>query len=98
MVSGMRTHTALPPHVGPHTSEANPTPPLAPTPGEPPGRLLVAEDVAALLGVPPAFVYALARRGELPAVRVGERYIRFRRQAIEDWVAARESTHRRGSQ
>jgi excisionase family DNA binding protein len=60
--------------------------------------LLFAEDVGALLGVAPAFVYALVRRGELPAVRVGDRYIRFRSEAIEAWIAARESTERRGTQ
>ncbi len=33
-----------------------------------PGRLLGAADVAQVLGVPATFVYALARRGELPTV------------------------------
>jgi len=60
-------------------------------------RLLAAEDVSDLLGVSPALVYALVRRGELPAVRVGDRYIRFRAQALEDWIAARESTRPRGT-
>ncbi len=94
----MTTHSASPSHPGPDRPEA----PLAPArpfhPEGRPGRLLVAEDVAALLGVPPTFVYALARRGELPSVRVGERYIRFRAQAIEDWIDARETSDRWGVQ
>ena len=61
-------------------------------------RLLVAKDVAELLGVPASLVYAMARRGQLPTVRVGERYVRFRAQAIADWISARETTVRRGLQ
>jgi len=59
------------------------------------GRLLGADDVAELLGVSRTFVYALARRGELPTVRVGERYVRFRSEAIEGWIEAQESHGRR---
>jgi excisionase family DNA binding protein len=57
-----------------------------------PGRLLGADDVAELLGVPRTFVYALARRGDLPVVRVGERYIRFRAEALEEWITGQERT------
>jgi excisionase family DNA binding protein len=53
-------------------------------------RLLNPEDVAAILGVPHTFVYALARRGEIPTVRIGERYVRLRAGAIDRWIAARE--------
>ena len=59
-----------------------------------PGRLLSAEDVAELLGVPRTFVYALARRGDIPVVRVGERYVRFRSEALERWIVAQESPAR----
>jgi excisionase family DNA binding protein len=62
------------------------------------GRLLTADDVAAVLGVPRTFVYSLARRGELPTVRVGERYVRFRAHALEHWIQAQESTRPRGTQ
>lgn len=51
--------------------------------------LLDAAGVAELLGVPTSWVYAEARAGRLPNVRVG-RYRRFRRRAIEDWVGAHE--------
>jgi excisionase family DNA binding protein len=60
--------------------------------------LLTADDVARILGVPNSFVYALARRGELPTVRIGERYVRFRLDAIETWIAEHETLERRGTQ
>jgi excisionase family DNA binding protein len=55
-------------------------------------RLLTADDVAAILDVPRSLVYALVRRGELPAIRVGERYVRFRAEAIERWIEGREAS------
>jgi len=64
-------------------------PPLA---SAAPGRLLAAEEVAQLLGVNATFVYALARRGDLPAVRIGERYVRFRAQTLERWIEEQETS------
>jgi excisionase family DNA binding protein len=58
------------------------------------GRLLCAEDVGELLGVAPGFVYALARRGELPCVRIGERYVRFRADTVELWITEQERSER----
>lgn len=62
-----------------------------------PSRLLGAEEVALVLGVPTGFVYALARRGELPTVRIGERYVRFRSEALERWITEQESIQPRGT-
>ena len=62
------------------------------------GRLLTADEVAAVLGVPRTFVYSLARRGELPTVRIGERYVRFRGHALERWIADQETTRPQGTQ
>jgi len=62
------------------------------------GRLLSADEVAAVLGVPRTFVYALARRGELPTVRIGERYVRFRAHALDRWIADQETTRPKGTQ
>jgi excisionase family DNA binding protein len=45
-------------------------------------QLLTADDLAARWQVKPAHVYALARRGEIPTVRLGK-YVRFRLDAIE---------------
>ena len=42
------------------------------------GRLLTAGDVAARLGVTKRWVYAEARAGRIPHIRLGPRYIRFR--------------------
>ena len=94
----MTIHTVSPTHRGRRAPAPDQDPDqMAQTPSTR-SRLLVAEDVAELLGVSPAFVYALVRRGELPAVRVGDRYVRFRSEAIQAWVAERESTDRRGTQ
>ncbi len=60
------------------------------------GRLLTADQVAIVLGVPRAFVYALSRRGELPTVRVGQRYVRYRAQTVQEWIASQETTHPNG--
>ena len=62
-----------------------------------PERLLTADEVAAILGVPRTLVYALVRNGEMPAVRVGERYIRFRSAALARWIESRESSNPKGS-
>jgi excisionase family DNA binding protein len=52
-------------------------------------RLLTAEEVAVMLGVPKSWVYAASRRGELPTVPLG-RYKRFRPEAIEHWIQEQE--------
>ena len=52
--------------------------------------LMSAQDVAALLGVPKAWVYAQSRAGKIPTVTLG-RYRRYRREAIEQWIAKQES-------
>jgi len=53
-------------------------------------RLLTADQVAERLGVPKSWVYARARAGRIPTVRLG-RYYRFRPAALEDWIRAQES-------
>jgi excisionase family DNA binding protein len=54
-----------------------------------PGDLLTADDVAALLRVTPAWVYAETRRRRIPHMRLG-RYVRFRRSALEGWMEEME--------
>jgi excisionase family DNA binding protein len=49
------------------------------------GRLLTAEEVAALLSVTPAWVYEQSRAGRIPTVTLG-RYRRYRREAIDLWI------------
>lgn len=58
--------------------------------GESDGRLLTAQDVAGLLGVPASWVYEQSRIGGIPTVTLG-RYRRYRRQAIEAWVERLEA-------
>jgi excisionase family DNA binding protein len=53
-------------------------------------ELLDAGAVAALLGVPKAWVYEQSRRGAIPTVTLG-RYRRYRRDAVEAWVRELEA-------
>jgi excisionase family DNA binding protein len=48
-------------------------------------RLLTAEEVAERLGVRTDWVWAQARAGRIPHVRLG-RYRRFRESALEAWL------------
>ena len=50
--------------------------------------LLNAQQAARLLGVPPTWVLAQARRDAIPHVRLG-RYVRFDAAALEAWAQAR---------
>ncbi len=52
-------------------------------------RLLEVDDVARYLGMRTDWVYREVRAGRLPHIRLG-RAVRFRRDSIEAWVAARE--------
>jgi excisionase family DNA binding protein len=51
--------------------------------------LMTAQDVAALLGVPDSWVHAQTRAKRIPTVKLG-RYYRYRREAIEAWIAELE--------
>jgi excisionase family DNA binding protein len=51
--------------------------------------LLTADEVAALLGVKRSWVYAEARAGRIPHVRLG-RYTRFSADSVEAWALERE--------
>jgi excisionase family DNA binding protein len=48
-------------------------------------RLLTADELAALLGVKTQWIWAQARAGRIPHVRLG-RYRRFRESAVEAWL------------
>jgi excisionase family DNA binding protein len=52
-------------------------------------RLLIAGEVAQLLRVTTAWVYAETRSRRLPHVRLG-RYVRYRACAINEWLAEQE--------
>ncbi len=53
--------------------------------------LLTAEEVAALLQVTCAWVYAQTRRHRIPHLRLG-RYVRYRREALDAWMRQVEMT------
>jgi excisionase family DNA binding protein len=57
------------------------------------GELLTAEEVAALLRVTPAWVYAETRRHRIPHIRLG-RYVRYRSDAIFLWMDELEGRSR----
>jgi excisionase family DNA binding protein len=52
-------------------------------------KLLTAGEVADLIRVTRAWVYAETRRNAIPHLRLG-RYVRYRRSAIEAWIQAVE--------
>jgi excisionase family DNA binding protein len=56
-------------HLGPHTLD----------------RLLTADEIAERLGMKTEWVWAQARAGRIPHVRLG-RYRRFRESAVEAWL------------
>jgi excisionase family DNA binding protein len=47
-------------------------------------RLLEAAEVANMAGLTPGYVYDLARKGQIPTVKIGRR-VRFRPDSIEKW-------------
>ena len=51
-------------------------------------QLLTAKDVAVILGVRPKRVYELG----IPAIRLSERSIRWRPEAVAHWIREREMT------
>jgi excisionase family DNA binding protein len=53
-------------------------------------ELLTADEVAELLRVTPASVYAETRHNRIPHVRLG-RYVRYRRQSLDAWIKQIES-------
>jgi excisionase family DNA binding protein len=53
-------------------------------------RLVKAGVVAAYLGTSPALIYEMARKGELPCVRISRGVVRFDTEAIVKWVAEKQ--------
>jgi excisionase family DNA binding protein len=54
-------------------------------------RLLTVEEVAERLGVTKDWVWAQARAGRIPHVRLG-RYRRFREEALDEWLRGLEDS------
>ena len=49
------------------------------------GRLLSVKDVVEILGLSRSQVYRLASEGQLGAIRLGERSVRFTQKALAEW-------------
>ena len=60
------------------------------------GKLLTAPEVAEILGLRLDHVYKLAREEQIPHLRFG-RSLRFREEAIEEWLQATERGSLNGS-
>jgi excisionase family DNA binding protein len=52
-------------------------------------RLLTANEVAEMIGMTPAYVYELSRRGRIPTITFG-RQRRYRHDAILRWLESLE--------
>lgn len=57
---------------------------------QPLAPLLTADEAAALLSVPASWVLSEARTNRIPSVRLG-RYVRFKRDDLEQWLERRAS-------
>ena len=51
-------------------------------------RLLTSSDVGELLGIHPKVVERMAKRGEVPALKVGK-FWRYRASALDGWIDSR---------
>jgi len=51
--------------------------------------LLKADPVSSILGISKSHLYHLVHRGEIPAVLVGERSVRFLPEDVLDYIALR---------
>jgi excisionase family DNA binding protein len=51
--------------------------------------LLTAREVADLLGVSPETILRWTRRGELPAIRLPGGALRYREDALDEWLTLR---------
>lgn len=54
-------------------------------------RLLTMPEVAERLGITEHQARAMGRRGELPTLTVGDRFVRVRATALEEWIRRREN-------
>lgn len=54
--------------------------------------LLTYAEAAAYLNIPVGTLYAWTREGRVPHVRLGERTVRFRRDALDSWIASATRT------
>ena len=56
-------------------------------------RLLTSKEVGEVLGIHPKVAERMAKRGELPALKVG-RFWRYRASALDGWINSRLQSDR----
>jgi excisionase family DNA binding protein len=59
------------------------------------GQLLTAEQVAEMFAVKVSWVREQTRKGRIPHLKLG-RYVRYRREAIEEWIRDNETGKQNG--
>ncbi|MFD6210204.1 helix-turn-helix domain-containing protein [Peribacillus frigoritolerans] len=52
-------------------------------------QTITVQETAAYLGISKDLVYAMAKAGELPAVKIGRRIL-FRKESLDRWMQAQE--------
>lgn len=57
-------------------------------------RLLSVNEAADVLQISPYMVRQWARERKIPAIRLGQRFWRFRRSSLEVWIAEQERAAR----
>lgn len=62
-----------------------------------PSSVFTIDELAAYLRVPKSTLYKLVREGKVPAQKVG-RHWRFRKEAIDVWLAETDAKPQRGEQ
>lgn len=67
---------------------------MSAVPHQDPDRLLSVEEAAEKLQVSAYTIRGWARDRKIPAIRMGERYWRFRRSSLDAWIADQERTTR----
>lgn len=60
-----------------------------------PNTLLTRTQVAEMIGVHAETIYRATKAGQLPAVYLGHRTIRYRREHVEQWLSRHQGSTRR---
>lgn len=61
-------------------------------------RLVTMREAAERLGISESQAREMGRRGELPVLRVGERFVRVDSRILEEWIRRGTLSHSRGGQ
>jgi len=61
-----------------------------------PHPIMTVEEVAEYLGLPPPTVRHLARRGDIPAFKIGRQW-RVKRERLDQWLAERSARNAEAS-